>query len=66
MTKKEVIAILKSNPSLAACYMRRDTTGQWFEPVPVWLDGDGKLIQSHPTQPRGTCSAPDDGAYRVE
>jgi hypothetical protein len=32
----------------------KDATGDHWTYSPVWLDSDGDLVRSHPTQDRGT------------
>lgn len=66
MNKSEAIARLQSHPKTQILLASRDATGHWFEHFACWIDDDGILVHSHPTDPRGNpCKAPESDDYRA-
>ena len=63
MNKLEATESVKSGNHMQL--VDRDTTGNWFDRRSVWLDTDGTLVMSHPTEPHGTVDAPDGDHYRL-
>lgn len=47
--------------------VNRDTTGRWFERRACWLNSEGEIVHSHPTDDNhGPVSAPKDGNYSLD
>ena len=55
---------LTANPG-KSLYFNTQFQGGTYDPQTVWLDDDGDLVQSHPTDlRRGPISAPTDARFR--
>lgn len=65
MTRDQAIAHLRANPSDRVEYSHRDATLSHWITRRCRLDGDGDLVQSHPTECARTCSAPSGVEYRI-
>jgi len=66
MTHAEIVAYLSTYLSRPARLVTRDATGDRYLYLRVWLDDDGVLVQSHPTDDRsGPIAAPIDGDYHA-
>lgn len=65
-TASEIATLLSTRPTAHAEYSDRDATGQHWITVRCWLDSDGVLVRSHPTDPsRGTIPAPEGVEYTI-
>lgn len=66
MNRAEATTALRQDSTLYCELVHRDTTGQWFEMHPCWIDSDGDLVYPHPTdRNRGPVMAPEDGNYQL-
>ena len=63
MNKASAIIACKAGKRIAQA--EKDATGNWAEWHTCWLDDEGDLVRSHPTEPVGTIAAPEDGVYYV-
>lgn len=65
ISRLQALQILRSDPRSRVYYTTRDATGQRYQEVPVYLDEDGDLCQSHPTDAGRRCSVPENVQLRV-
>ena len=66
LTHAEIVAYLSADRARPARLVTRDATGDHYLYLRVWLDDDGVLVMSHPTDDRsGPIAAPLDGEYHA-
>jgi hypothetical protein len=64
VTYEQALKCLQHRPTADIRLKAVDATRSHHSLKRVWLDSDGVLTMSHPTD-KGTCSAPKDGEYTV-
>lgn len=66
MTNAQALAVLERNPEARVYFETTDATGRWPRAVYVSAE-DGRLVQPHPTDPRGDAvAAPHDVVYHYD